>query len=283
MAGISSKSAGTIQNKDKTFQGQKFDDDLGLNWVQFKWRNHDPQIGRFIEIDPLSEDYEYNSTYAFSENKVTNHVELEGLEAVPSGSVQSWLGAGLGTLVQGYANAVDRVSNFFSRSETEVSRPSSVTNTSVVATTTVTTDYGTNLLGWIQNSKNPNATVSNGPSVFKADTKTEFKVELKQEVKTNQGTLSTKTALNGSSVEVKLETNVKIKTVPVKIGVSNSQNFQTGENKTKVKAGVGSTNNQAFGQVEVSTKDNQTKTSVSVGVEEKTGNVKKSFSIGKSF
>jgi RHS repeat-associated protein len=83
MSGISSKAANTLQNKEKTFQGQQIDDDLGLNWIQFKWRNHDPQIGRFIEIDPLSEKYEYNSTYAFSENKVTGHVELEGLEAVP--------------------------------------------------------------------------------------------------------------------------------------------------------------------------------------------------------
>lgn len=84
MAGISSKalSFGDPRNKEKTFQGQRFDDELGVNYVQFKWRNHDPQIGRFIEIDPLSEQYEYNSTYAFSENKVTNHIELEGLEAV---------------------------------------------------------------------------------------------------------------------------------------------------------------------------------------------------------
>jgi len=83
MAGISSKALnfGGHVNKEKTFQGQRFDDDLGLNWVQFKWRNHDPQIGRFIEIDPLAEDYEYNSTYAFSENKVVVHVELEGLES----------------------------------------------------------------------------------------------------------------------------------------------------------------------------------------------------------
>jgi RHS repeat-associated protein len=84
-AGISSKAAGRLQNKEKTFQGQRFDDELGLNWVQFKWRNNDPQIGRFIEIDPLANDYVYNSTYAFSENKVTGHVELEGLEAVAFG------------------------------------------------------------------------------------------------------------------------------------------------------------------------------------------------------
>jgi RHS repeat-associated protein len=80
MSGISSKAAGSLKNKENTFQNQRFDDDLGLNWVQFKWRNHDPQIGRFIEIDPLANDYVYNSTYAFSENRVINAVELEGLE-----------------------------------------------------------------------------------------------------------------------------------------------------------------------------------------------------------
>ena len=107
MAGISSKAAGTIQNKEKTFQGQRFDDDLGLNWVHFKWRNHDPQIGRFIEIDPLAEDYVYNSTYAFSENKVTNHVELEGLEAVSAGSPQ-------GYLLEGFRQWFQAAGNLFS-------------------------------------------------------------------------------------------------------------------------------------------------------------------------
>ncbi|QES88763.1 DUF6443 domain-containing protein [Rhizosphaericola mali] len=83
MKGISSSQSNPmLTNKDKTFQGQKFDDELGLDWLEFKYRNHDPQIGRFIEIDPLADQYEYNSTYAFSENKVTGNVELEGLESV---------------------------------------------------------------------------------------------------------------------------------------------------------------------------------------------------------
>jgi RHS repeat-associated protein len=64
------------------FQGQEKQEDLGLNWTQFKWRMHDPQLGRFTSIDPLSEQFYYNSTYAFSENKVTSHIELEGLESV---------------------------------------------------------------------------------------------------------------------------------------------------------------------------------------------------------
>lgn len=79
--GISTRQSGPLHNKEKTFQDQQIDEDLDLNWVQFKYRNHDPQIGRFIEIDPLSHDYLYNSTYAFSENKVTRHIELEGLES----------------------------------------------------------------------------------------------------------------------------------------------------------------------------------------------------------
>ena len=64
------------------FQGQEHIEDLGLDWVAFKWRNHDPAIGRFFNIDPLADDYVYNSPYAFSENHVTTHIELEGLEKV---------------------------------------------------------------------------------------------------------------------------------------------------------------------------------------------------------
>ncbi len=39
-----------------------------------------PDIGRFFNIDPLADKYVYNSPFAFSENHVTTHVELEGLE-----------------------------------------------------------------------------------------------------------------------------------------------------------------------------------------------------------
>jgi RHS repeat-associated protein len=64
------------------FQGQEHQDELDLGWDSFKWRNHQPEIGRFFNIDPLSEKYYYNSPYAFSENHVTTHIELEGLEKV---------------------------------------------------------------------------------------------------------------------------------------------------------------------------------------------------------
>ena len=64
------------------FQEQELQDDFGLNWYQFKWRMEDPILGRFISIDPISEKFYHNSTFAFSENKVISHREFEGLEAV---------------------------------------------------------------------------------------------------------------------------------------------------------------------------------------------------------
>ena len=50
-----------VEYKYHTFQGQELNDELGLNWLSFKWRNHDPAIGRFMGIDPLAEQYNYQS------------------------------------------------------------------------------------------------------------------------------------------------------------------------------------------------------------------------------
>ena len=41
---------------------------------------HDPRVGRFFAVDPLAAQYPHNSVYAFSENRVIDAVELEGLE-----------------------------------------------------------------------------------------------------------------------------------------------------------------------------------------------------------
>lgn len=76
MAGISNKAPGKLENKYK-FTGQLLDDDLGWNTYQMKWRTMDPQIGRFLQIDPLTSSYVHNSTYA--ENRVTTGIDLEGV------------------------------------------------------------------------------------------------------------------------------------------------------------------------------------------------------------
>src|SRR6202000_1420049 len=89
MAGISDKALKTNYAENKyrfqkqELQNKEFSDGSGLEMYEFKYRFDDCQIGRFWSIDPLASKYEYNSPYAFSEDKVTSHVELEGLESTP--------------------------------------------------------------------------------------------------------------------------------------------------------------------------------------------------------
>ena len=66
------------------FQGQEMDNEVKGegNSVNYKYRMHDARIGRFFAIDPLTKSYPWNSPYAFSENRVIDSRELEGLERV---------------------------------------------------------------------------------------------------------------------------------------------------------------------------------------------------------
>lgn len=64
------------------FQGQEKDDEIRGKGgsLNYKYRMHDSRIGRFGSIDPLFKNYPFNSTYAFSENRLIDAIELEGLE-----------------------------------------------------------------------------------------------------------------------------------------------------------------------------------------------------------
>ena len=66
------------------FQGQEGDDEMSgesSSW-NYKYRMHDARLGRFFAVDPLFKNFAYNSNYAFSENRLMDNIELEGLEAV---------------------------------------------------------------------------------------------------------------------------------------------------------------------------------------------------------
>ncbi|WP_294206174.1 DUF4329 domain-containing protein [uncultured Chryseobacterium sp.] len=59
------------------YQGQELQE---TGWYSFKWRNYMPDVGRFFNVDPLSEKYPTWTPYAFSGNRVIDARELEGLE-----------------------------------------------------------------------------------------------------------------------------------------------------------------------------------------------------------
>jgi RHS repeat-associated protein len=73
------------------FQGQEMDDEVKGkgNSVNYKYRMHDPRVGRFFAVDPLAKSYPWNSVYAFSENQVIEAIELEGAESLTTKDVNN--------------------------------------------------------------------------------------------------------------------------------------------------------------------------------------------------
>ncbi len=192
MAGISSKAAGNTESR-KRFQGQElahkeFSDGSGLEMYEFKYRMDDPQTGRFWQIDPLANEYVYNSTYAFSENKVTNHVELEGLESVEAGTAQLW--REVRNEFQGAANWVDRTFSFGSKTKVETTTNN---GTAVVERTTETkTNLGPAMSYVIRNNTNEGYK----GSIVKIETKTEVSTQRSAEAKTPVVTIKGTTSTN---------------------------------------------------------------------------------------
>jgi len=72
------------QNYKYKYQGQELQDEFGLGWYNYRYRNYDPTIGRFFGVDPISEDYYNISTYQFAHNNPVWKIEIEGLEGAPT-------------------------------------------------------------------------------------------------------------------------------------------------------------------------------------------------------
>ncbi len=73
---------GSVDKYRYGFQGQEKDDELKGegNSLNYKYRMHDPRVGRFFAVDPLAPQYPWYSPYQFSGNTPIMSIELEGLE-----------------------------------------------------------------------------------------------------------------------------------------------------------------------------------------------------------
>lgn len=84
IAGISSKklpdpNEGNVDNKH-LYNDKELWDDADLNWYDYGFRNYDPQIGRFPQLDPLTDDYPHYTPFQYAGNEPIANVDLDGLE-----------------------------------------------------------------------------------------------------------------------------------------------------------------------------------------------------------
>jgi RHS repeat-associated protein len=119
MAGISSKAAGSLDNKKEyngnELQSKEFSDGSGLEMYDFNARTYDQQLGRFFEIDPMTEEggQESLSPYHFSYNNPIRYNDPSGKAGEDCckvlGDAANWVGDRLNDL--GNSSAVVWVNN----------------------------------------------------------------------------------------------------------------------------------------------------------------------------
>jgi|GEM_PF-2048324 len=114
MAGISSKAAGKLENRFKYNDGtelenKEFSDGSGLELYSTDFRSYDPQIGRFHRMDPMADEFERWSLFAFAFN---NPILLNDPLGLASDSTNA---AGFPNSKGGKSNELDNVTVTASR------------------------------------------------------------------------------------------------------------------------------------------------------------------------
>ena len=87
------------------FNGKENDNETvgtGQGTQDYGMRIYNPALGKFLSVDPLSNEYPWNSTYAFAENDVIRCIDLDGEEKTLPASQT-------GSLHHGYTTAIDNV------------------------------------------------------------------------------------------------------------------------------------------------------------------------------
>ncbi|MBN9297990.1 MAG: hypothetical protein J0I41_13335, partial [Filimonas sp.] len=84
MAGISSKAAGKLENKEKAnagseLQNREFSDGSGLELYDAVFRMYDAQIGRFMQVDPLADVVPDETPFSFVRNNPVQFTDPLGL------------------------------------------------------------------------------------------------------------------------------------------------------------------------------------------------------------
>ncbi|WP_299363368.1 RHS repeat-associated core domain-containing protein [Winogradskyella sp.] len=75
---VVSANVNSVASKFK-YNGKEFNDELGLDWYDFHARNYDASLGRWMNIEPLAEDYYEWSPYNYIYNSPLKFIDPTGM------------------------------------------------------------------------------------------------------------------------------------------------------------------------------------------------------------
>ncbi len=128
IAAISSKklpdaNEGGIKN-DNLYNDKELWDDADLNWYDYGFRNYDPQIGRFPQLDPLTDDYPELTPYQYAGNEPIANIDIDGLE--PGNSIFTGVDQATGGLISAASQLEASVTTVFKSGAKTVAKAASV-------------------------------------------------------------------------------------------------------------------------------------------------------------
>ena len=84
ITGISSKklpdaNEGNIDNHN-LYNDKELFEEADLDWYDYGFRSYDAQIGRFMQLDPLADDYPELTPFQYASNEPIANIDMDGLE-----------------------------------------------------------------------------------------------------------------------------------------------------------------------------------------------------------